>query len=174
MLVAPWTPPRAGRPRASTIETMPVNAPPILARTPPATSHLSAPPHSAPLAVGYFVPANSGTYYFKMGADDYGFMWLDTATTTGAKSAPPTGGNALVQNQCCSTTISAGITLTAGQGYPIRLQFANANNKSSGGLTISCSTNGVSGAYNAFTSGGPCGTLYYNPATTSSTTNPAY
>ena len=150
-----------------------LNAPPILARTPPATSHLSAPHHSAPLPVGYFVPATSGSYMFKMAADDYGFMWLDTAQTTGAASAPPTGGNALVQNLCCTPATSGALTLTAGQGYAIRAQFANAANGSSGSLTLYCSTNGGQ-TWNVFASSNPCGTFYYNPATISSTTSPGY
>ena len=135
-------------------------------------AHLSS--ASVPLPVGYFVPATSGSYTFKMSADDYGFMWLDTATTTGAKSAPPTGGNALVQNQCCGVNYSSAVTLTAGQGYAFRAQFANAANGTPGHLTLYCGTAGVNGAFNVFSSGGPCGGLYYNPATISSTNNPGY
>jgi hypothetical protein len=107
--------------------------------------------------------------------DDSGFMWLDTASTGGAASQQPTLGNALLSGFCCASLTSTTLQLNAGQGYPIRFQFGNDLGSPStnvGQLIWSCSING--GTYERFTTGGPCGTLYYNPATTTSATLPGY
>ena len=131
-------------------------------------SRLVSPP------VGYFVPQTTTTFNLLLESDDSSFMWLDTASTGGAASQPPNNGNTLATAFYGTDGESQPLKLNAGQGYPIRLQYGNLcqGGTNPGHLTLYCSING--GAWTSFTTGGPCGTLYYNPATTTSATYPGY
>jgi len=70
--------------------------------------------------LGYFKPTTTETHTFFLNSDDASFMWIGATAVTGF-----TTGNALINNggSHAPQEVSGSIALTAGQYYPVRIQF---------------------------------------------------
>ena len=71
--------------------------------------------------LGYFVPTTTETHTFYLASDDGSYMWLGANALTGFTTANSTINNGGAHGSVEIT--SAGIALTAGVYYPIRIQF---------------------------------------------------
>jgi hypothetical protein len=71
--------------------------------------------------LGYFVPTTTETHTFYLASDDGSYMWLGANALTGFTTANSTINNGGAHGSVEVT--SAGIALTAGVYYPIRIQF---------------------------------------------------
>jgi hypothetical protein len=70
--------------------------------------------------LGYFKPTTTETHTFFLNSDDGSYMWIGATAVTGF-----TAGNALINNSGAHAPVevSGSIALTAGQYYPVRIQF---------------------------------------------------
>ena len=70
--------------------------------------------------LGYFKPTTTETHTFFLNSDDASYMWIGATAVTGF-----TTGNALINNGGghAPQEVSGSIALTAGQYYPVRIQF---------------------------------------------------
>jgi hypothetical protein len=73
--------------------------------------------------LGYFKPTTTETHTFFLNSDDASYMWIGATAVTGF-----TTGNALINNggAHAPVEVSGSIALTAGQYYPVRIQFGEA------------------------------------------------
>ena len=71
--------------------------------------------------LGYFLPSTTETHTFYLASDDGSYMWLGANALTGFTTANSTINNGGAHGSVEVT--SAGIALTAGVYYPIRIQF---------------------------------------------------
>lgn len=73
--------------------------------------------------LGYFKPTTTETHTFFLNSDDASYMWIGATAVTGF-----TTGNALINNggAHAPAEVSGSIALTAGQSYPVRIQFGEA------------------------------------------------
>jgi hypothetical protein len=104
--------------------------------------------------LGYFKPTTTQTYTFFLNSDDASYMWIGPTAVTGF-----TTGNALINNGGLhgNEEASGSIALTAGQYYPVRIQFGELGGGDVLGFnyqtpTIAKTTNVT-------------GLVFYNPAT---------
>jgi len=104
--------------------------------------------------LGYFKPTTTQTHTFFLNSDDASYMWIGPTAVTGF-----TTGNALINNGGAhgAQEISGSIALTAGQYYPVRIQFGEEEGDEVldfyyQTLTIAKTTNVT-------------GLVFYNPAT---------
>ena len=70
--------------------------------------------------LGYFKPTTTETHTFFLNSDDGSYMWIGATAVTGF-----TIGNALINNGSAHAPVevSGSIALTAGQYYPVRIQY---------------------------------------------------
>jgi len=70
--------------------------------------------------LGYFKPTTTETHTFFLNSDDASYMWIGATAVTGF-----TAGNALINNSGAHAPVevSGSIALTAGQYYPVRIQY---------------------------------------------------
>ena len=70
--------------------------------------------------LGYFKPTTTETHTFFLNSDDGSYMWIGATAVTGF-----TIGNALINNggAHAPVEVSGSIALTAGQYYPVRIQY---------------------------------------------------
>lgn len=70
--------------------------------------------------LGYFKPTTTETHTFFLNSDDASYMWIGATAVTGFAT-----GNALINNGGghAPQEVSGSIALTAGQYYPVRIQF---------------------------------------------------
>jgi hypothetical protein len=70
--------------------------------------------------LGYFKPTTTETHTFYLNSDDGSYMWIGATAVTGF-----TAGNALINNSGAHAPVevSGSIALTAGQSYPVRIQY---------------------------------------------------
>ena len=70
--------------------------------------------------LGYFKPTTTETHTFFLNSDDGSYLWIGATAVTGF-----TIGNALINNggAHAPVEVSGSIALTAGQYYPVRIQF---------------------------------------------------
>jgi hypothetical protein len=70
--------------------------------------------------LGYFKPTTTETHTFYLNSDDGSYLWIGATAVTGF-----TTGNALINNggAHAPVEVSGSIALTAGQYYPVRIQF---------------------------------------------------
>jgi hypothetical protein len=70
--------------------------------------------------LGYFKPTTTQTHTFFLNSDDASYMWIGPNAVTGFDA-----GNALINNGGAhgANEVSGSIALTAGQYYPVRIQF---------------------------------------------------
>jgi hypothetical protein len=70
--------------------------------------------------LGYFKPTTTETHTFFLNSDDASYMWIGATAVTGF-----TTGNPLINNGGghAPQEVSGSIALTAGQYYPVRIQF---------------------------------------------------
>ena len=89
--------------------------------------------------VGVFKASATGTWTFYTSSDDASYLWIGPTAITGYTTA-----NALVNNGGlhADTEVSATISLTAGQYYPIRIMFGE--NTGGENMTVSFAGPGVS------------------------------
>jgi hypothetical protein len=73
--------------------------------------------------LGYFKPTTTETHTFFLNSDDASYMWIGATAVTGF-----TTGNALINNggAHAPVEVSGSIALTAGQYYPVRIQYGEA------------------------------------------------
>jgi len=69
---------------------------------------------------GVFVPNATGTWAFSMYADDFGLLWLGSSAESGFSI-----NNAVVKCRTSDPGQVGTISLTAGQAYPLRVQYSN-------------------------------------------------
>jgi len=99
---------------------------------------------------------------------------MDTSGSTGAKSGVPSASNALAQTTSAGSEKKfATPSLTAGQAYPLRIQFGNAPmpDYNPSYLDIQFSTNDEQ--YFDL-SNGAGGSFYYYPISANSPTSPGF
>ena len=70
--------------------------------------------------LGYFKPTTTETHTFFLNSDDASFMWIGATAVTGFTTA-----NALINNGGAHAAVEASgsIALTAGEYYPVRIQY---------------------------------------------------
>jgi hypothetical protein len=70
--------------------------------------------------LGYFKPTTTETHTFYLNSDDASYMWIGATAVTGF-----TAGNALINNSGAHAPVevSGSIALTAGEYYPVRIQY---------------------------------------------------
>lgn len=75
------------------------------------------------IAIGYFKPPTSGTYYFQTTSDDSSGVWLGdiAVAASGRTTANATVNNNLGVGQGATTVSSTGISLSSGSWYAIRI-----------------------------------------------------
>jgi hypothetical protein len=71
---------------------------------------------------GYFRATATGTWTFHCAADDYTYMWVGATASSGNTSA-----NAFISAQYNAVLKSNTISLTAGEYYPIRVQYGQGS-----------------------------------------------
>ena len=87
--------------------------------------------------LGYWLATSdtlfSGSTYFQLTSDDASYMWIGNTAITGY-----TTGNALINNGGVhvSTTVGGNTPMTAGQYYPIRIQYGNNTGSTAFSLTV--------------------------------------
>ncbi len=104
--------------------------------------------------LGYFKPTTSETYTFFTSSDDASYVWVGSNAISGF-----TTGNSTVNNGGLHGTIekSGTISLTAGQYYPIRIQFGE--NDGGDVMTFNFSTPTITKTTNV------TGLVFYNSST---------
>lgn len=87
--------------------------------------------------LGYWLATSdtilAGQTYFQLTSDDASYMWIGNTALTGY-----TTGNALINNggAHASTTVGGNTPMTAGQYYPIRIQYGNDAGSTAFSLTV--------------------------------------
>jgi hypothetical protein len=105
--------------------------------------------------LGYFVPTTTETHTFYLASDDGSYMWIGANALTGFTTA-----NANINNGGAHGSVevtSAGIAMTAGVYYPVRIQFGEIG----GGdfMTLNYSTPTITKTTDV------TGKVFYNSAT---------
>jgi hypothetical protein len=106
--------------------------------------------------LGYFLAPTTGSYTFYTATDDASYLWLGTNATTGYSTT-----NAIVQNgglHGVVTITSGNQKLTAGQYYPMRIQYGN--NGGGGAVTVGFAGPGIASTVTG------TGYYFYNGDTT--------
>ena len=88
--------------------------------------------------LGYWLATSDTIYidgrtYFQLTSDDASYMWIGPTALTGY-----TTGNALINNGGAHSSITVGgnTPMTAGQYYPIRIQYGNDAGSTAFSLTV--------------------------------------